>query len=192
MSAYLVYLFCLVVGFVFVLVSAVFGHAFGDHGHFDSGGGHADAGGDGGGVSMFSPIVMASFVTSFGAFGLIFNELKLTQEPLVSVPLSLVCAFLVALVLVGVLSKVVRAADSSSESQVATLVGQPATVITAIPAGAVGEIAYVQAGTRYTAPAREESGALVPTGAAVTITRIVGSQVYVARSSEAKTTPPHP
>jgi len=43
----------------------------------------------------------------------------------------------------------------------------------------VGEIAYVQGGSRYTAPAREETGAPVPNGAAVKIVRIVGSQFYV-------------
>jgi hypothetical protein len=37
----------------------------------------------------------------------------------------------------------------------------------------------VQGGTRYTAPAREENGAHVPSGRAVKITRIIGSQFYV-------------
>jgi hypothetical protein len=77
------------------------------------------------------------------------------------------------------------AADSSSESQVAKLVGQVATVITPIPAGGVGEIAYVQAGTRYTAPAREESGVLVTNGSEVKITRVVVS-IYVAAKVAAK------
>ena len=53
------------------------------------------------------------------------------------------------------------------------------TIITPIPAGGVGEIAYVQAGTRYTAPARDERGAPVPNGQTVRIVRIVGSQFYV-------------
>ena len=52
-------------------------------------------------------------------------------------------------------------------------------IITPIPAAGVGEIAYVQSGTRYTAPAREDTGAPVASGAAVKIVRIVGSQFYV-------------
>jgi len=183
MTAFLVYLFCLVVGFVFVLGSAVMGHFGGDHGHVGGSGGHAEAGGDSSdapGVSMFSPIVMAAFVTAFGAFGLIFTQFEATKSPVVSAGLSIVCAVLVAGSLVGLLRKLVRASDSSSESQVATLVGHVATVITPIPAGGVGEIAYVQAGTRYTAPAREESGLQVSNGSEVKITRIVGSQFYVA------------
>ena len=44
----------------------------------------------------------------------------------------------------------------------------------------VGEIAYVQAGSRYSAPARDERGAPVANGQTVKIVRIVGSQFYVA------------
>jgi membrane protein implicated in regulation of membrane protease activity len=123
---------------------------------------------------------MAAFVAAFGAFGLIFSQFEATKSPVVSSLLSIVCAVLVAATLVSLLRKLVYAADSSSESQVAKLIGQAATVITPIPAGGVGEIAYVQAGTRYTAPAREESGVLVGSGSEVKITRVVGSQFFVA------------
>jgi membrane protein implicated in regulation of membrane protease activity len=187
MSAFLVYLFCLVVGFVFVIASAMMGHLFGGgHGHVGGSGGHAEAGGDSSdapGVSIFSPIIMAAFVTAFGAFGLVLTEIEFTRRAVISAPLALVGALIVALVLVGVLQKVVRASDSSSESKVSSLPGCVATVISPIPAGGVGEIAYVHAGTRYTAPAREEEGLLVGNGKAVTITRIVGQQCYVTASS---------
>ena len=69
--------------------------------------------------------------------------------------------------------------QSSSESRIGTLTGMTGTIITPIPASGVGEIAYVQAGTRYTAPARDERGAPVPNGQTVKIVRIVGSQFYV-------------
>ena len=72
-----------------------------------------------------------------------------------------------------------RSTQSSSESLVGSLAGQSASVITPIPAGAVGEIAYVQGGTRYTAPAREENGAPIASGQTVKITRVVASQFYV-------------
>jgi len=189
MSAFLVYLFCLVVGFVFVLGSAVLGHFGGDHGHVDGSGGHAEAGADSSdapGVSLFSPIVMAAFVAAFGAFGLIFSQFEATNSPVISAGLSMVCALLVAGTLVGLLRKLVRASDSSSESRVATLVGHEATVITPIPAGGVGEIAYVQAGSRYTSPAREESGTAVANGKEVKITRVIGSQFYVTATTSAK------
>jgi membrane protein implicated in regulation of membrane protease activity len=184
MSAFLVYLFCLAVGFIFVVASALLGHMFGggDHGgHVEGSGGHAEAGADSSdapGMSFFSPIIMAAFVAAFGAFGLMLSQIETFKRPLYSTPLALIGAFVVAMVLVSVLSKIMRAGDSSSESRVSTLVGHGATVISPIPADGVGEIAYVQAGTRYTAPAREESGLPVPTGRGVTITRI-GPQLYV-------------
>ena len=183
MSAFLVYLFCLVVGCVFVLGSAILGHFGGDHGHVSGSGGHAEAGADSSdspGFSIFSPIIMAAFVTAFGAFGLIFTQFEATKSPAVSAGLSVVGALAVSGLLVSVLGKLFHVSDSSSESQVATLVGHVATVISPIPAGAVGEIAYVQSGTRYTAPAREERGEAISTGSQVKITRVVGSQFYVA------------
>lgn len=186
MSAFFVYLFCLMVGFVFVLGSAVLGQLGGDHGHVGGSGGHAEAGADSSdapGVSFFSPIVMAAFVAAFGAFGLIFSQFEATKSPGISATLSVVGALIVASGLVSLLTKVVRASDSSSESQVGTLVGHVATVITPIPTDAVGEIAYVQGGSRYTAPAREETGAPIPAGREVTITRVVGSQFFVTAKS---------
>jgi len=51
---------------------------------------------------------------------------------------------------------------SSSESRVASLVGQEASIVTPIPENGVGEIAYIQGGSRYTAPARTESGSPIP------------------------------
>jgi membrane protein implicated in regulation of membrane protease activity len=192
MSAFFVYLLCLVVGFVFVVASAMMGHLFGGvHGHVGGSGGHAEAGGDTSdspGVSLFSPIIMAAFVTAFGGFGIMLSEIDATKRPLISTPLSIVGALIVALALVGVLRKVVRASDSSSESRVSSLPGCAATVISPIPAGGVGEIAYVQAGTRYTAPAREETGQSVGTGQSVTISRIVGQQCYVTAAPAKSTT----
>jgi membrane protein implicated in regulation of membrane protease activity len=69
--------------------------------------------------------------------------------------------------------------QSSSESKVASLLGQAATIVTPIPENGVGEIAYVQGGSRYTAPARTESGTPISAGRPVRITRIVGTQFYV-------------
>jgi membrane protein implicated in regulation of membrane protease activity len=62
---------------------------------------------------------------------------------------------------------------------VAALVGTEANVITPIPANGVGEIAYVVGGTRYTAPARLDTGGAVAGGKSVRIIRVTGSQFYV-------------
>ena len=179
----MIYICCLVAGVVFVLGVAIFGHAFGGDGHVDGSGGHAEAGADSSdspGMSFFSPLMLASFIGAFGAIGLILSQFESTKPAIISTPLSLLGGGLLAGALVSILRKLIRSGDSSSEGQVANLIGHSATIITPIPAGGVGEIAYVQSGTRYTAPARGENGTLIPAGTTVNITRIVGSQFFVA------------
>jgi membrane protein implicated in regulation of membrane protease activity len=180
-----IYLICLGVGFVFTMFSAIFGHVFGHgghDGHVDGSGGHAEAGIDSSdmpGVSAFSPTVIASFITAFGGFGIIFHQIPATHNPWASAPLAVVSGFLVAAGVLWSLRQLFSKTQSSSESKVGSLVGQLATIITPIPENGVGEIAYVQAGTRYSAPAREEHGTSVAIGKSVKITRVVGTQFYV-------------
>lgn len=183
MTAYTIYLFCLVVGLVFTLFSVVAGHFFGGHGdHVGGSGGHAEAGADSSdlpGISIFSPTIIAAFITAFGGFGIIFTEIPATHQAVVSAPLSIVVALLIAGSLYRFLSAVFRHTQGSSESHVAALVGTDANVITPIPENGVGEIAYVVRGTRYTAPARVENGTAISGGKSVKIKRIVGTQFYV-------------
>jgi len=178
------YLFCLAAGLLFTLVTAIAGHLFGggDHGHLEGSGGHAEAGADlsdAPGVSAFSPTIMSIFVTAFGAFGVILSQFSATKSVWLSVPLAMLGAFATGSTVLVFLRMVFRKTQGSSESKVATLAGQSATVITPIPENGVGEIAYVQAGTRYTAPARSEDHGPVGNGQTVKITRVVAGQFYV-------------
>ena len=179
----IIYAACLVLGLLFTLISAVAGHLFGaDHGADIGTGGHAEAGFDHSGIpgiSFFSPTVLASFVTAFGAFGVIFTRIDATNSPWMSAPLSMAGGGVVALVVFWIFNTMFRNMQGSSESRVATLVGQAASTVSPIPTNGVGEIAYVQGGTRYTAPARVEKGVAVGAGQTVRITRIVGTQFYV-------------
>ena len=179
----IIYGICLVAGLIFTMVSVVAGHFFGGHdAHVAGSGGHVEAGADSSdmpGISIFSPTVMASFVTAFGGFGLIFSQFPKTSNTVISAPLSLVGGLVVAGALLVFLRSVFRHTQSSSESHVAELVGTTANVITPIPENGVGEIAYVVGGTRYSAPARAENNAAVANGRTVKITRIVGTQFYV-------------
>ena len=179
----MIYAICLVAGLVFALVSVVAGHFFGGHdAHVSGSGGHAEAGADSSdmpGMSIFSPTVMASFVTAFGGFGFIFSQFQLTKPTVISAPLSVVCALLIAGGLYKFLGMVFRHTQSSSESHVGKLVGTEANVITPIAENGVGEIAYVVGGSRYTAAARAEKGTPVASGQTVKITRVVGTQFYV-------------
>ncbi len=174
---------CLVVGLLFTLISAVFGHLFGGHDSGDVGtGGHAEAGFDDSGVpgiSFFSPLVLASFIAAFGGLGILFSGIKATESVWLSAPLSVAGALCIAVFVLWLFNLVFSRSQSSSESRVATLAGQTATLITPIPENGVGEIAYVQGGTRYTAPARSEKRGAIPQGQTVIITRVIGTQFYV-------------
>jgi membrane protein implicated in regulation of membrane protease activity len=184
MELYL-YIICLGVGFVFTLATVFLGHLFGgghDLGHVDGSGGHAEAGLDGGdmpGISIFSPMVIACFVAAFGGLGIIFHEVPATQNAWMSAPLALAGACAISFAVVWLIRKFYRATDSSSESKVADAIGIIAQVITPIPPNGVGEIAYVQKGARYSAPARESAGNPVANGSSVRIVRVAGSQFYV-------------
>jgi membrane protein implicated in regulation of membrane protease activity len=131
------------------------------------------------GISFFSPTVLASFVTTFGAVGLILTRIDATHSVWVSAPISLVAGFIVALAVLWFFNTVFSKTQSSSESRVGTLIGQTAAIITPIPENGVGEISYVQSGSRYTAAARAEKGGIIGAGKTVKITRIVGSQFFV-------------
>lgn len=179
----MIYLICLVVGMVFTLISVVAGHFFGGHSdHVGGSGGHAEAGADSSdmpGISIFSPTIIASFITAFGGFGLIFTEFPATKKVIISAPLSMLCALGIAGVLYVFLRSVFRHTQSSSESHIARLAGTEASIASPIPENGVGEIAYVVSGSRYTAPARSENGAAIGSGKLVKITRVVGTQFYV-------------
>src|SRR6516162_6848316 len=96
MTVYSIYLFCLVVGLVFTLLSVALGHFFGGHGdHVGGSGGHAEAGADSSdmpGISIFSPTMIAVFITAFGGFGIIFTEIPVLGKPVVSAPLAIISA----------------------------------------------------------------------------------------------------
>jgi membrane protein implicated in regulation of membrane protease activity len=192
-TAFFVYAVCFGVGLLFTVVSAVAGHAFGGHGDLghEAGGhgagghgqGHAEGGdnpGDMPGFSPLSPTTIASFVTAFGGFGMIFSQLDTTRSVWISGPLAAVGALAIAAGVLWLFRTIFRKTQASSEGRVADLAGLEATVITPITADRVGEIAYVQLGSRYSAPARAEGGVTFANGATVKITRVVGTQFYVA------------
>jgi membrane protein implicated in regulation of membrane protease activity len=180
----MIYVACLALGLLFTIISACVGHFFGGgDAHGDVGtGGHAEAGYDHSGlpgISFFSPTVLSCFVTAFGACGLILTRVEATRNVWISAPISAVAGLVMAALAFALFNYMFKQTQSSSESRVASLVGQSASIITPIPANGVGEIAYVQGGSRYTAPARTESGEPVPAGKPVRITRVAGTQYYV-------------
>ena len=179
----IIYTACLALGLLFTVISLFAGHLFGGHDGGDVGtGGHAEGGYDHSGVpgiSFFSPTVLACFVTAFGACGLILLHIESTRSVWINAPISAAAGAIMAFLALLLFNWMFSKTQSSSESRVSSLAGQTASIITPIPANGVGEIAYVQGGSRYTAPARTEAGTPVPAGKPVRITRVVGTQYYV-------------
>jgi hypothetical protein len=156
------------------------GHDF-DHAIADAGGdGHVEVGIADGfpGLSAWSPTVISSFVTTFGAVGYICMREAQAGIPL-SVLSGIVGGFSLAFFVFWGMNKVFSAVQGSSMVRVAGLKGRKAEVITPILEGGVGEISYEAQGTRLSAPARSVKGKAVARGAIVKIVRITKTVYYV-------------
>ena len=98
----IIYGICLVFGLMFTLVSDFLGHCLADM--IPSARAAPDAGFDSDGVpgiTFFSPTVLASFITAFGAFGLIFSEIHATSSVWLHAPISFIAALSVSILSCG-------------------------------------------------------------------------------------------
>lgn len=183
LSAYWV---CLMVGIAYTVISLLLG---GGHGTHLDGGGHGGDLGAGGHDSLqgnidtgqvlfgpFSPLVIAFFLTCFGATGVLLTPIF---KQFITLPAATSSGFILAWLLITFFNKFLGAMQSSSEVKLYTLIGYEGEVTVQIPSDGIGEIAYVAMGSRYVAPARSEEHIVIPRFAGVRITRLVGSMFYV-------------
>ena len=181
------YFFCLLIGLIYAIIATILGgHHFDFGGHDVAVGGH-DVGTEmsGGEVqfSPLSPVVIATFITSFGAMGLIsLFALKISALP--SVLVSVIVALAIAALVFIAFAKLFSVTQSSSEAQVADLAGTIGEVTTPISATGLGEVAYVQRGSRYSSPAKSVDGNPIDRNASVKIVKVVGNTVYVQPAEE--------
>lgn len=197
-----IYLLCLLVGLIWAVVATIMGgihtdmggHDFGDHGFGDHGigghgigdhgtaeGGHGLAGDYSGAEIQFSPlspVVLATFITAFGAFGLI-GLYAMSVAALISIAIAVAGAFIIASAVFYLFAKVFSITQGTSEARQSDLLGTTAEIITPIPEKGLGEVAYVIRGSRYNAPARCESGEALPRFAQVTIVATSGTTLTV-------------
>jgi len=178
-----VYFALLGIGVVYAIFILVSGGADTD---IDVAGGDIDVDAGGGldfdhgeiGINPLSPVTIASFVTAFGAWGIIaIDLLNLSSEW--SILVALVGAAVIAALASLAYSFFLIAPQGSSEVRTRDIVGIRGEVITPIPAGKVGEVALVARGTRITSAARSADGSAIPRGSIVRVTEIVGSVVLV-------------
>jgi hypothetical protein len=127
---------------------------------------------------LFSPLALAMLFASIGGYGLIAKHgfrVGDAASLLVAVPLAFASAY-------GVTYagwRLMQGSRASSAFRLEDLVGQPAEVLTPIPAGGIGEVSAALAGQRVAGPAREAQGREVRRGAVVRVVRVVGATLVV-------------
>ncbi len=207
------YWICFSLGTAYATVTALLGGFFGITHHIaDFGGAHADMGHDYGAgghdasghgeaysgpgegepvISPLSPATISVFMTVFGGVGIITTTL-FHMRLLLTLPISLASGFLVAGFVLILFYHLFTKVQASSETRIAEVVGLSAEVTVPIPAGGIGEVAYVCRGARLVSPARATGVAGLPRHAAVRIARRVGSTLYVQPLSTTGEGPPPP
>ena len=173
----LIYAGIAVFGFLFLVVMLFVGEVFGaDH---DVGGHdvHFEHGDVGGGPSIFSARIMASFITAFGVGGVVARYYGLSH------PAASGVGIVTGIVLAGVVyqfAKILYSQQASSEVRMPALIGRDAEVSVAIPKGGVGQVTVSFGGERTEHLARSQDGRAVARGALVVIRGLGGDSVVVA------------
>jgi membrane protein implicated in regulation of membrane protease activity len=189
------YVICLLVGLVFAVISFVFSGAFeadidtsADMGmHMDA---HGDIVGGDAGIGevhfpLFSPIVIACFITAFGAGGIIGLKL-FAFAPTISLLVATGSGILVGLLAGYVVMKIYQKVQTNSVTIAKSLIGNLAEVTEPIPASGVGQISFSGKAGRVSGPARGEENKDIKRHAMVTITRCVGGLYYVREHVDEK------
>ena len=170
LSPFLVFLGIAAIGFLFLLITLVFGELF-DHLGVDH---DVDMGGPG----ILSGRIISVFVTAFGGLGAISTHYGLSP-----MPASLVGAasgFLFAGVIYA-FARFLYGQQATSQIQSSDLVGQTARVVVAIPVGGVGQIRCRVGEELVDKIAQSRDGAAIPENASVRIDEILGETVIVKK-----------
>jgi membrane protein implicated in regulation of membrane protease activity len=168
LSAFTVFLLTCAAGFVFLIVSLVFGEIFE---FFEA---DADAGGPG----VFSSRVIGVFITAFGGFGAIGVHYGLSPAAasLVGATGGVVFGGLIYLI-----ARLLYQQQASSDVRTADLVGQACRVVVSIPAGGMGQVRCRIGEELVDKIAQARDGSGIPENAAVKIEDVIGETVIVSR-----------
>lgn len=173
------YLVCMYVGLAYTAFVFFFGDQMGS-GH-DVDAGHTvdvSSGGDIA-VSPFHPLVIAAFITSFGATGILMNHYG--GGVLAGLLVASTAATLVSAVFFFGVVKTLFAAQGNSLFEMEQAVGMAGQVTITIPAEGTGEVAFVAKRRRFTVAAQSASRRPIRQGEAVKIVQRVGNIFYVEK-----------
>jgi hypothetical protein len=182
-----VYIFCMISGLLWLLLTAFLGPLFGEFGG-DHGGDIFDLQGEVH-LSPMSPSVISAFIASFGCGGLVsMGVFDLTS--LHALPIALGTGLMIGGFIYYLVRYVFLNVQGGVEAPVSDLIGSEAEVITGIPAGGLGEIAYLSSAGRQTSAARTEDGSAVAVRSIVEIVRVSGPHKVVRLKSAPPSPPP--
>jgi hypothetical protein len=172
-NAISVFLGIAAIGFLFLVISLIFGGIFD---HFDLGHGFEHDLGHGG-PGFFSTRVLSVFITAFGGFGAIGIYQGYGTFT------SSFFGFAGGIVLASVIyffARFLFTQQASSTISSTDLVGRTAQVTVGIPAGGVGQVRCLVGESMVDKIARSRDGAAVPYNALVKIEEIVGESAVVS------------
>ena len=174
-SVNIIYLVLLVLGLIYTIFLLLTGHIGGET-DIDLGG--SDIHMEGGptvdgqhGISPISPLTLATFVSAFGAIGLVSTGLFEASER-ASLLWAALGGFAFSVMMYFAFTYLFIKPQGSSEVRVAELAGHTAQVITPIPIDGLGEVALVSQGGRVTYSARSLQGIAIDRGRTVRVVRV--------------------
>lgn len=179
-SAFGIFLSIAGVGFVFLLISLLFGEIFE---HLEGGFDHdMDHSLDHGGPGILSTRVLAVFVTAFGGFGAVATHYGVGLVPASGIGFgsgvffgSIVYAF----------ARFLWAQQATSETRTEDLSGQTAEVVIGIPEAGVGQVRCRLGEQLIDKIARSRDNRAIPEHTIVRIEEVLGETVIVARADGA-------
>jgi membrane protein implicated in regulation of membrane protease activity len=171
LNAFGIFLAIAAVGFVFLIVTLVFGEVFD---FFD-----ADHDFDHGGPGFFSSRVIAVFITTFGCFGAIATQYGVS--PIAASGAGIAGGFVFG-GLIFVFARFLYGQQASSEVRPTDLVGQSCRVVIAIPAGGLGQIRCRIGEELVDKIARTDDGQPVPENTSVLVAEVLGETVIVRKA----------
>jgi membrane protein implicated in regulation of membrane protease activity len=172
LTAFTVFLAIAGVGFLFLIVSLVFGEIFDFFDH------DLDLGIDHGGPGILSSRVIAVFITAFGSFGAIAvnNGLSAGAASGVGAASGLVFGGVIYAFLHFLYGQ-----QASSEVRTADLVGQSGRVVIGIPANGVGQVRCRVGEELIDKIAQAKDGIAIPENTPVHIEEVLGETVIVRK-----------
>jgi membrane protein implicated in regulation of membrane protease activity len=176
MSAFTIFLAIAGVGFVFLLVSLIFGEIFE---HFEGDAGGLDHDFEHGGPGILSTRVLSVFVTAFGGFGAVATNYGLAPLPASGVGFASGVAFAT---LIYAFARFLWSQQATTETRTTDLVGQTARVVVGIPKAGVGQVRCRIGEQLVDKIARAQSEEAIPENAVVRIDEVLGETVIVSRA----------